>query len=110
MSKEEIDEIGQGRVWSGANAIEIGLIDGFGGLEDAIKLAAETANLETYRTVDYPKLQDPFQQFMKEMQGNVRVSILKNELGNQYKYYEALQKITQQQGIQARIPYEVEIY
>jgi protease-4 len=110
MTKEEVDEIGQGRVWSGANAIEIGLIDGFGGLEDAIQLAAEAANLEAYRTVDYPKLQDPFEQFMKQLQGNVRVSILKNELGDQYKYYENLKIISNQQGVQARIPYEIEIY
>ena len=110
MTKEEVDEIGQGRVWSGTNAIEIGLIDGFGGLEDAIKLAAESANLEAYRIVDYPKLEDPFQQFMKELQGNVRVSILKNELGDQYKYYENLKSIQRMEGIQARIPYEIEIY
>ncbi len=110
MTKEEVDEIGQGRVWSGANAIEIGLIDGFGGLDDAIQLAAEAANLDAYRTVDYPKLQDPFEQFMKQLQGNVRVSILKNELGDQYKYYENLKIISNQQGVQARIPYEIEIY
>ena len=110
MTKEEVDEIGQGRVWSGTNAIEIGLIDGFGGLEDAIKLAAESANLEAYRIVDYPKLEDPFQHFMKELQGNVRVSILKNELGDQYKYYENLKSIQGMEGIQARIPYEIEIY
>ena len=110
MTYEEVDEIGQGRVWSGSNAIEIGLIDGFGGLDDAIKLAAEAANIETYRTVDLPKLEDPFQMFMKELQGNVRVSILKNELGDQYKYYENLKSITNQQGIQARMPFELEIY
>lgn len=110
MTKEEVDEIGQGRVWSGANAIENGLIDGFGGLDDAIKIAAEAANLESYRTVDYPKLKEPFQQIIDELQGNVRVSILKQELGAEYKYYEALKNISSQEGIQARIPYEVEIY
>ena len=110
MTKEEVDEIGQGRVWSGANAIENGLIDGFGGLEDAIELAAEAANIESYRIVDYPKLKDPFQQFFEELQNNVKTSILKQELGTEYKYYESLKNITNQQGIQARIPYEVDIY
>ena len=110
MAKEEVDAIGQGRVWSGANAIDIGLIDGFGGLEDAIELAAEAANLETYRIVDYPKLKDPFQQLLEDLQGNVKTSILKQELGAEYKYYESLKNITEQQGLQARIPYEIDIY
>lgn len=110
MTKEEVDEIGQGRVWSGANAIEIGLIDGFGGLEDAIALAAEAANLEKYRTVEYPKIKEPIEQLLEDFQGNVRISILKNELGNEYKYYNAIQELRNMQGVQARIPYEVEIY
>jgi len=110
MKKEDVDAIGQGRVWSGVNAIENGLIDGFGGLEDAITLAAEASGIESYRTVDYPKLKDPFQQFFEELQGNVKASILKKELGKEYKYYEALQNVTNQQGIQARIPFELDIY
>ncbi len=110
MTKEEVDAIGQGRVWSGTNAIDIGLIDGFGGLEDAIVLAAEAANLDKYRIVDYPKLKDPFQQLLEDLQGNVKTSILKQELGTEYKYYESLKNITEQQGIQARIPYEIDIY
>ena len=110
MTKEEVNAIGQGRVWSGTNAIDIGLIDGFGGLEDAIVLAAEAANLDKYRIVDYPKLKDPFQQLLEDLQGNVKTSILKQELGTEYKYYESLKNITEQQGIQARIPYEIDIY
>jgi protease-4 len=110
MTVEEVDEIGQGRVWSGANAIDIGLIDGFGGLEDAIKLAAEAANLESYKTVNLPILKEPFEQLLEDLQGNVKVSILKQELGTEYKYYKTLKDITSQEGIQARIPYQVEIY
>ena len=110
MTKEQVDEIGQGRVWSGANAIEIGLIDGFGGLNDAIALAAEAANLEKYRVVEFPKLKDPFEQILEDLQGNAMTSIVKNQLGNEYKYYETLQNAKQMQGIQARIPYEIEIY
>src|SRR6056297_761787 len=110
MTKEEVDKIGQGRVWSGANAIEIGLIDEFGGLEKAIELAAQTANIEKYRVVDYPKLKDPFQQLLEDFQGNVKASILKKELGNEYRYYEKIQTIKNLKGIQARITYDVEIY
>ena len=110
MKFEDVDKIGEGRVWSGANAMEIGLIDGFGGLDEAIILAAEAANIEAYRTVNYPKLEDPFEQFIKELQGNVRISILKQELGTEYKYYETLRNIKNQEGIQARIPFDIEIY
>ena len=110
MTKEEVDKIGQGRVWSGANAIENGLIDAFGGLDDAIALAAEAANLEKYRTVDYPKLKDPFQVLMQDLQGNVKASILKQELGSEYKYYNMLKNTIGQKGIQARIPYDIEVY
>jgi len=110
MTKEEVDEIGQGRVWSGVNAIENGLIDDFGGLNDAIELAAKFAKIESYRIIDLPKLKDPFQVFLEELQGNVKASILKRELGTEYKYYNAIKDVTNHQGIQARMPYEVDLY
>ncbi len=110
MTVEEVDAIGQGRVWSGANAMEIGLIDEFGGLEKAIELAAAKAELEDYRTVGYPKIKDPFQQFLEELQGNVEASILKKHLGAEYKYYEEIQNLRQRSGIQARIPFKIEVY
>lgn len=110
MTKEKVDEIGQGRVWSGANAMEIGLIDEFGGLDKAIELAAKAANLEKYRVIDLPKLKDPFQQIMDDLTGNAKISILKNELGDEYIYYETLQNIRSMQGIQARIPFDIEVY
>ncbi|OFX22135.1 MAG: signal peptide peptidase SppA, partial [Bacteroidetes bacterium GWA2_31_9b] len=98
MTKEQVDAIGQGRVWSGTNAKEIGLIDEFGGLDKAIEIAAKAANLEKYRIVEFPRLKDPFEQIMEDLQGNVRTSILKNELGEQYSYYENLQDIKSMQG------------
>jgi len=110
MTKEEVDKIGQGRVWSGANAIENGLIDAFGGLEDAISIAAEEAGLDTYRVVNLPKLEDPFEQLMKDFTGNVKMSILEKELGEEYKYYKILKSIKDQNGIQARMPYEMNLY
>jgi protease IV len=68
MTKEAVDEIGQGRVWSGENALEIGLVDELGGLDRAVKLAAELAELENYRTVDLPALTDPFQELLERWQ------------------------------------------
>lgn len=109
MTKPEVDEIGQGRVWSGENAKEIGLIDEFGGLEDAIKLAAELAGLDGYRTVSLPKLSDPFESFFKMGSENVRAWFIKNELGDQYKYYDYFKKASQMNGIYARMPYDIYI-
>ncbi|WP_321371215.1 signal peptide peptidase SppA [uncultured Draconibacterium sp.] len=106
MTKEAVDDIGQGRVWSGENAMEIGLIDEFGGLEDAINLAAEMEGLEEYRTVALPALSNPFEEMFK-LGGNVRARILKGELGEKYRYYEYLKKASEMNGVYARMPYDI---
>lgn len=107
MTNEEVDAIGQGRVWSGENAKEIGLIDEFGGLDDAIELAAEIAGLEEYRTIPLPHLPDPFEEFFKTGTDNLRARFLKNELGDKYRYYEYWKKATSFNGIFARMPYDI---
>lgn len=107
LTTTEVDTIGQGRVWSGENAMEIGLIDAFGGLEDAIVMAAEMEGLETYRTVSLPRLPDPFEQLFKTGTKNIRTKILKTELGEKYRFYEFLKKTSQMKGIYARMPYDV---
>ena len=107
MTKEQVDFIGQGRVWSGENAKEIGLIDDFGGLDDAIKLAAEIAGIEEYRTVSLPSQSSPIEQFFKNTTDNIRLRIIKNELGDKYRYYEYLKKATHYNGVLARMPYDI---
>ena len=109
LSKEQVDEIGQGRVWSGGNALEIGLIDQFGGLQEAIELAAEIAGVENYRTVPLPSQPDPFEQFFNQGTDNIRTWFMKRELGENYRYYEFLKKATGMNGIYARIPYDLVI-
>ncbi len=109
MTKEEVDKIGQGRVWSGENAKEIGLIDEFGGLEDAIKLAAKMENLDNYRTVSLPKQSDPFEELFKMTTDNVRVWFIKSELGDKYRYYNYLKKASEMNGIFARMPYNISV-
>ena len=103
----QIDSIGQGRVWSGENAKEIGLIDDFGGLKDAIALAAEIEGLEEYRTVGLPALPDPFQELFKVGTDNIRARFLKNELGEKYRYYEYFKKMSGMSGVYARMPYDI---
>lgn len=109
MNKTQVDEIGQGRVWSGLNALEIGLVDELGGLEDAVKRAAEMAGIENYRTVALPELPDPFQELLKGGTNNIRLRFLKNEMGDNWKYYDYLKKAGSMNGIYARIPYEISI-
>ncbi len=109
MTKEAVDSIGQGRVWSGENAKEIGLVDEFGGLDYAIQRAAEIAGIEDYRTVSLPDLPDPLQELFKTGSDNVRAWFLKNELGDQYKYYEYFKKVSAMKGIYARMPYDIDL-
>ena len=109
MTKAQVDSIGQGRVWSGENAKEIGLIDDFGGLKDAIALAAEIEGLDEYRTVDLPALPDPFQELFKVGTDNIRARFIKNELGEKYRYYEYFKKMSGMNGIYARMPYDIYI-
>ena len=109
MKKEDVDKIGQGRVWSGENAKEIGLVDEFGGLVDAIKYAKEMAKLEDYRIVELPKQEDPIEALMKDLGGNVKAYVLQEELGASFKYYDRLNQLTKLKGVQARIPFILDI-
>jgi protease-4 len=111
-SFEEIDSIAGGRVWAGANALELGLIDMFGGLEKSIEVAAGMAGLENYRVQSLPKLDDPMTAIMKQLTGSARVraeKILRNELGDQYIHYKKIQEIRNMHGIQMIMPYEFEV-
>jgi protease-4 len=109
LTKDQVDEIGQGRVWSGENAKEIGLVDEFGGLDDAINMAAEIAGIEDYRTVDLPALPDPFQELFQTGSDNIRGWIMKKELGEKYRFYEYFKKATTMKGIYVRLPYDINI-
>ena len=109
MTVAQVDSIGQGRVWSGIDAKRIGLIDEFGGLNDAIKEAARLAKLKSFRTQELPEQKDTFQQLIETFTGdNTRVS-LRKELGAAYPYYKYLSRMSRMQGIQALMPYEFDI-
>ena len=108
-SYEDIDAIGQGRVWSGKDAMAIGLIDMFGGLDKSIEVAAEIAGLENYRVTSMPKIEDPMTQLMKQLSGDARTSALERELGSYYKYFEMARDIEEMKGVQARMPYLIEV-
>ena len=106
MSQENVDDIGQGRVWSGTNAMDINLIDEYGGLEAAVAGAAELAELEDYRIYELPEQKDPFQELLKQLEEDMQTSWIKYQLGDQYKYYKTIQDIKHLKGVQARMPYQ----
>jgi protease-4 len=110
MDKASVDEIGQGRVWAAVNAKEVKLIDVYGGLSDAIELAKKMAKLDTYRILNLPKLKDPIEELLKEISGSAKAGFMKDELGENYKYYEQLRGFLSQKGVQARMPYDIEIH
>ncbi|MCU4163875.1 signal peptide peptidase SppA [Carboxylicivirga caseinilyticus] len=108
-TKEAIDEIGQGRVWSGANAKEINLIDEFGGLNKAIELAKEAAGLENYRIQELPEIEDPVQAFLKGISGEAKMFIGKSIMGDEFKHLQTLESLKNGAQIQARLPYDISI-
>jgi protease-4 len=109
MSPASVDSIGQGRVWSGTSALKIGLVDEIGGLKDAIKGASKLAGIESFSVKELPVLEDPYTRILSQLTGEVKQSILKNELGESVKYYNMVQEIKAMSGIQARLPYFIEI-
>ena len=107
MSVERVDSLGQGRVWSGTDALNIGLIDEIGGLEKAIDIAAELADLgDNYRLKSYPEQKMPFQMLMRGLSEDVEKTALKAHFGEQWKYYDYLQNFVRQKGIFARMPFD----
>lgn len=109
MTKEDVDRIGQGRVWSGTQALEIGLIDELGGLESAIAKAAELAEVDTYKLKSLPTQKDPFQEIIENLTGQSSSVLLKYYLGEDYKYIQMFDQMENRDVIQARLPFEMEI-
>ena len=110
MSPAAVDSIGQGRIWSGTDAKQIGLVDVIGGLETAKSIAAKMAGLDNYRTVNYPEQKEFLQKLMEDFSADAKAYFAKEELGESYRYYAKLREVLNSQGIQARLPYELFIY
>ncbi|MFT4681357.1 MAG: protease-4 [Granulosicoccus sp.] len=109
MASVDVDSIGQGRVWSGSDAINIGLIDEFGGLERAIEIAASEAGLEDYRLKELPEQKDPLDEVLEELMGNKTQAAVKQTLGPLYPYFNDIREAAEMKGVQARLPYTIRI-
>jgi protease-4 len=105
-----INSIGQGRVWTGEQALKIGLVDRLGNINDAIASAAKKANMKTYSLVAYPEQKSIFKAFGTDIQSRVKAHFAQAELGDNYRYYQQLKGIQQMMRTpQARMPFIAEI-
>lgn len=104
LRKTFVDSIAQGRVWSGDDAIELGLVDELGGIEEAVAYAAKKADLESYSIKEYPKQEDIFESLLKTETQEYYTKSIKESFGNTYQYLEAIEMINRIEGTQALMP------
>lgn len=104
-----IDSIAQGRVWTGRKAMEIGLVDRLGGLDEAIACAARMAKTTDYSLREYPEPKSFWDVLKNNYNKTVKVNVLKEELGaEEYRLYEQVKRVRQMVGtVQARLPYDI---
>ena len=113
LSIDEVDALAQGRVWSGADAQAMGLVDQLGSLDDAIALAAELAELDDYGIRKYPRYKSDFERLMEDLGGaeqKLAEKFIKKEIGTEaFQLLKEVKQITETEGIQARLPYTLKI-
>lgn len=110
LRQSYVDSIGQGRVWSGVDAIEIGLVDQLGDMEDAIAYAAQQAGIaDDYKVVEMPKQKDFMTRFLDQFGGGTDDldAAMRQKLGVYYQYFEGIENLSNNTGIQARMPFDV---
>ncbi len=110
ISKADVDSIGQGRVWSGVDAIKIHLVDVLGGIDKAIEIAARMGKVTKYHIISLPEQKEPWVEFLDNLTDDTESSLVKHQVGDAYKYYQQLQSVLKQNGIEARMEYDLDIY
>ncbi len=113
LRQSYVDSIGQGRVWAGADAIGLGLVDQLGDMEDAVVYAAQKANLgDDYKVTEWPKQKDYFTRLMESINNSDADKLdaaMKQKLGGYYDYIKGLENLNNNTGIQARMPFDLVI-
>ena len=111
MTFEQVDEIGQGRVWTGAEALKIGLVDEIGGMDKALAEAAKLAKIKEYRTINFPEYEKEFGDLFAGLGlASTKAAIIEEEVGAEnYKIWKRLKEFSARTGIQTVLPYELVI-
>jgi len=110
LTTAQVDSIGQGRVWTGTDAKERGLVDELGGLEDAIRAAATLAGISDYRKVELPEQEDFLKKLLKDLNTETKAWVAREYLGEDAKLlkeYQRAREAKEQTGILARMPYDL---
>lgn len=108
LPHEELKKVASGRVWTGKQALDRGLVDVLGGFDDAVRIAAEAAGVaDDYKVRFYPTPKDFFQEFLTSLQENSEARVMQRELGPLNAWYSQARKLLQYQGVQARMPFEI---
>ncbi|RPH73547.1 signal peptide peptidase SppA [bacterium] len=106
----DVDKAGEGRVWSGANAGGLNLVDLMGGLDRAIDLAADMAGITDYRIIELPEIEDPITLLINEFTSGIKERLLKNELKENYIRLSEIEKVLGNDRVQARLPFGITVY
>mgnify|MGYP000185296044 CR=1 FL=1 len=113
ISVAEADSLAQGRVWSGVDAKRLGLVDELGNLEDAIAEAAKMADLEEYGIRKLPKYKSGFERMLEDLSGagvKAKQELIEDEIGTEaYSILKEVKSAMEQEGIQARMPFILNI-
>jgi len=109
MSFDEVNNIGQGRIWSGLQAIDLGLVDEIGGLKYAIESAKELAKIDDYKIIEYPAIKEPFQELIETLQEDMSAMLFSDELDNLFSHYSTALNMVKSKEVQARLPFEIEM-
>ena len=109
MAQDSVKLIAEGRVWTGEQGLNIGLVDELGNLDDAVAHAAELAKVEKFRAVGYPAPDNPFEQLLNQTKGGYLDSELRELLGEGYAVYSLVRNVKDADRIQARMPFEMNI-
>jgi protease-4 len=108
LTTAQVDSIAQGRVWTGTQALQIGLVDTLGDMKMAIAIAAKKAHITSYTIEELPGMISSLRKFLNRFSGDDAESkILEKELGNIYEPVQELSKVMQMKGVQARMPYQL---
>lgn len=111
MTPEQVDAIGQGRVWTGSEAVKIGLVDKIGGLKEALAEAARLAKIKSYSTLNYPEFEKNFEDMFANFPfAKSKATFIKEEIGEEnYRLLQEVKRFQHRKGIQAVMPFEISV-